>query len=85
VDDVALNRLMSLAIQEAAGPEVHAIAAAKLDELRLYLISTKGADTDERAHRQYAASQIKKFLDDPKQFTLPELAPVPPGQPIGME
>ncbi len=85
VDDVALNRLMSLAVQEAVGPEVRAMASAKLDELRAYLVSVRTTDTEERAHRQYAASQIKKFLDDPKQFTLPEPAPVPPGQPIGME
>jgi hypothetical protein len=85
VDDVALNRLMSLAAQDAGGMEVRAMAAAKLDELRAYLVAARGADAEERAHRQYAASQIKKFLEDPKQFPLPEPATVPPGQPIGME
>jgi hypothetical protein len=85
VDDVALYRLMSLAAAESAAPEVRAIVTARLEELRGYLVPAHGGDANERAHRQFAASQIKKFLQDPKEFTVPEPAQPPPGQPIGME
>ncbi len=83
VDDVALYRLMGLA--ESGGPEVRAIASARLEELRGYLVALRGADAEERAHRAYAALQIRKFLEDPKGFALPEPVQPPPGQPIGME
>lgn len=87
VDNAALVHLMGLAANERAAAQVRAIAHLKLDDLRKWLAQQAGASADAalRAHYSFAAAQIKRFQDNPKDFTLPQLATAPDGQPIGTD
>jgi len=85
-DDVTLNQLMTLAANEKAADEVRAAALLKLTELRSWLVRQSSATTDpqQKAHLLYAASQIRKFEQEPAQVLKPTPSlEAPPGQPIG--
>jgi hypothetical protein len=82
VDNVALYHLFSLAKDEAAAPQVRALANSQLDALQRWLAGA-APDAAESAHRRYALLRIRQFREDPKQFTMPAPASPPPGQPIG--
>jgi hypothetical protein len=86
VADVALHEVMGLAANDHAAAEVRAMALLKLTELRAWLTSPAASTADEqqRAHRLFAAAQIRKFEQEPAQVLKPtdQLAP-PPGAPIG--
>jgi len=83
VDMVALYQLMALAAGEPVSPQARAIAASKIDELKKYIAARTWTDDSDRAHAFFAAAQITKFQQDPKQLQLPAPATAPPGQPIG--
>jgi len=84
VDAVALTHLLGLAANERATAQVRAIAYQKLEDLRKWLGTQSGvADSALRAHYAFAAAQIKRFQDNPKDFQLPHLPDPPDGQPIG--
>jgi Met-zincin/Domain of unknown function (DUF5117) len=85
VDSVVLYHLMLLASDSAAPEPVRAIAYARLHALRLSLESAKGGGDAMEALRAFAAVQIRKFEQDPKQVDVPAPAELPPGQPIGEE
>lgn len=87
VDSAALVHLMALAVNERAASQVRAIAHLKLDDLRKWLGAQAGSSADAalRAHYSFAAAQIKRFQDNPKDFTLPQLVNAPDGQPIGSD
>ena len=88
VGDVALNELMLLAANERASTEVRAMALLKLTELRDWLTATAPSirNEQERAHRLYAAAQIRKFEQSPNELLKPtEPLEMPPGAPIGEE
>ena len=87
VDNVALYDLMVLAANEKAPDQVRAIASLKLDELKSLLVSPQGAssDTEQRAHRFYAAQQIEQFQRDPKRLDLTPPSEPPDGPPIGAD
>jgi hypothetical protein len=79
VDDVVLAKLMGLAANSEASPEVRATAFGKLTDLHARI----GARTD--SHFRFAAARLKKFLEDPVENRVPKVADPPPGQPIGEE
>lgn len=83
VNGVLLYRLMVLAHSPASTEQVKAIAWAKLKEARSILESASGGSANWQAHRQWAASRIQRFQEDPKEIALPRPRPLPPGQPIG--
>ncbi len=85
VDSVVLYDLMALAANESAPAQVRAIAFEQLGALRSW--ATKQTPTDEGLHAfyTYAAAQIKRFEDNPKEIGVPKPAEPPPGQPIGCE
>jgi hypothetical protein len=87
VNYVVLYDLMSLAENTQTSPQARAIATLKLEELKTWAMGARvGArDTEERAHLNFAATQIAQFQKDPK--TIPMAAPpLPPnGPPIGDE
>lgn len=83
VDMAALYHLISLAAKETSSAQARAIAGRKIDELRLFLGRPGEADPSQRAHQQFALSQIKKWKENPKELNLPRPATPPPGQPIG--
>ena len=85
MDWVILTYLMALAQNEAASPQVRAVAQAKLEQQRQWLLINQQADAAQAAHFVYAASQIKRFQEDPRQVPLPKPVETPPGQPIGCD
>lgn len=85
VNYVLMYNLMSLAATERAAPQVRAIAALKLGELKEWLsreLKTR-KDQDQRSQFVFAAAEIEKFQLDPKKLSLPKPIETPPGQPIG--
>ncbi len=82
VDNVVLYRLMLLASDAGALEQAKAIAFLKLDDLRKYLLAKAAGDTATRAHDLFAATQIKRFEDDPKQIGVDKPAEAPDGSPI---
>jgi hypothetical protein len=82
IGNVTLYRLMMLAQSAQASEQARAVAYMKLDDLRKWLLARTTTDAAERAHAVYAAAQIKRFEDDPKQITVSKPAPPPDGSPI---
>ena len=84
-NNAALLNLMKLAANEAASPQVRAIAHYKINELKNWLSSeTPGLqDEDQRAHFYYGIVQIEAFQKDPAKALLQRLMVSPPGAPIG--
>ena len=86
VDDVTLNRLMTLAANDKAADEVRAATLLELTNLRSWLgtQATAASDAQRKAHLLYAAAQIHKFEQNPTEVLkpTPTLEP-PPGAPIG--
>lgn len=87
VDNVALYHIFALASSEGAVTQARAVAASKLDELKAWLNqqSRMTKDAEQRAHLQFAASQIGRFQEDPSKMVATKPADPPPGQPIGMD
>lgn len=85
VDNVALTQLMTLASNDKAADDVRAAALLTLTELSAWLAKPgTSPDPQEKAHRLYAAAQIRKFEKDPTTVLKPTpLLEAPPGQPIG--
>jgi hypothetical protein len=83
IDNVVLYRLMTLAANNGQALEqARAIAFLKLDDLRKYLLAKTTTDSALRAHYLFAATQIKRFQDDPKQIGVNKPAEAPDGPPI---
>jgi hypothetical protein len=82
IDNVVLYRLMVLASDAGTLEQARAIAFLKLDDLRKFLLAKTTADTALRAHYLFAATQIKRFQDDPKQIGVNKPAAPPDGSPI---
>jgi hypothetical protein len=83
VQRLAVTRLVGLAGDETAEPEVRAIASDALRRLAARLRAAPGAP-DEAAHRKAIVEDVERFLsrpDEPRKRT-PPLA-TPAGQPIG--
>lgn len=85
VDGVVLYHLMTLANTESAPTQVRAIAYEKLESLRRALAQPDSSSAARGAHWLYAAAQIKRFEDNPKEFPVAKPAEPPPGQPIGCD
>ena len=79
VDMLTLYYLMNLTSNEQAPPGVRAVAYQKLDQLKDWLKTQKSKD----AVYLYAASEIDRFQQDPKQIHLTAPLEPPPGAPIG--
>ncbi len=71
VNYVVLTRLIGLAVDATAPPQVRGIAISAVTRL-------KGSTTD-----PFALDLIARFERNPKDLVLPKLAEPPPGQPIG--
>ena len=86
VNSVILYRLMGLAAFEKASPQVRAISALKIDELKTWLASQLDSTTDEsqKAHFFFGVSEIKAFQRYPNRVKLVVPLSPPPGAPIGM-
>lgn len=85
VNYVALGQLFRLGANEGAGPQVQAVVAHRLTELRDWLATAAAPATppSQRAHYEHGRRLIDRFFDDPKEFEPPPAPVIPPGQPIG--
>ncbi len=84
VDDVALYDLLALATNDAASPEVRAVASLKVRQLKTWLNGVPPATgEDEQAHRLQALKEIEQFEKDPKKLDLATPTQPPDGPPIG--
>jgi hypothetical protein len=82
IDNVLLYRLMLLASNAQASEQAKAIAWLKLDDLRKWALTAPAKDTAQRAHYIFAAAEIKRFQDDPRQIGVNKPAEAPDGPPI---
>lgn len=82
IDNVVLYRLMLLASDPQTLEQARAIAFLKLDDLRKWLTTIAAPDVATRAHYLFAATQIKRFQDDPEQIGVGQPAAPPDGSPI---
>jgi hypothetical protein len=76
---------MSLAAEESASEQARAIAFTSLADLRTWLLAVHPSDAADHAHLTYAAQQIKRFADNPKQIDLSKPVDPPDGSPIGSD
>ena len=83
VNAVMLSRLLGLAANPDAAPQVRAVVTLRLTELRDALAAAKPTEPAQRAHLAGGARLIGQFFDDPKDFAPPRAPMPPPGQPIG--
>jgi hypothetical protein len=83
VQSLAITRLIDLAANADAAPQVRATATEALRELGEYL-KTPSLDALNTAHRRSTGDDIERFLarpDQPRKQSAP--LPPPPGDPIG--
>ena len=87
VDSVILHTMMSLTANDRASNQVRAVAFQKLVDLKSWLDANSSSvgDSGQKAHMLYAMAEIKKFLEDPAKFDIPQPLQPPPGSPIGMD
>jgi hypothetical protein len=82
IGNVVLYRLMALAQSTQASEQARAMVYLKLDDLRKWALARQAPDTAERAHLTYAAAQIKRFEDNPKEIPVVKPVEPPDGSPI---
>jgi hypothetical protein len=85
VDGVVLYDLMALAANDRAPLQVRATSLAKLVSLREWLAGQAPGENGMKAYYQFAAAQIKRFENNPKEIGVPKPSDPPPGQPIGQD
>jgi hypothetical protein len=82
IGNVVLYRLMALAKTPQASEQARAIAYLKLDDLRQWALARQTDDTAERAHLVYAAAQIQRFEENPREIPVAKPVEPPDGPPI---
>lgn len=86
VNNVVLYHLMAMAVNEAAAPQVRAIAFLKLDELKTWLTENQSnakKDPNRHAENVFAISQISQFQENPEKIRITKPGDPPAGSPIG--
>jgi hypothetical protein len=85
VNNTFVLKLLSLASNKSASPQVRAIAMLEVGKLKSWLTSRSrnGLDEDWKAHYDYVLNLIKQFEEEPDEFAPQPLLDAPPGQPIG--
>ncbi len=84
-DHVVLERLIRLAANQGASPQVRAVAASKLDELNQWISSEldRSNDASQSAHLMRGSALITRFAEHPSEFEFYESPRPPAGAPIG--
>ena len=85
VEASVLTHLLALAVSSSAGNQARAVAAFKVQELKLWLQAKTDpqADPASMAHWAQALRTIALWEKTPESFAAPEVLQAPPGQPIG--
>ncbi len=84
VQTVSVMKLIDLAADDEAAPQVRAVATEMLRALMTDLKKIGMVEANDSAHRKFLAEEIERFLtrpDVPRKRTAP--LPTPPGDPIG--
>ncbi len=84
VQSLLVTRLMDVAANAEAAPQVRAIATQTLRDLSAWLRQSPSTTPQQSAHQQATIEDIERFInrpDAPRQRTPP--LPRPPGDPIG--
>jgi hypothetical protein len=82
---LALERLMTLVVDNRADAQVRAIALDAINKLDNWLVTraTSERDASWRAHYGFARFQIEQMRQDPSSIEQIEPITIPPGEPIG--
>jgi hypothetical protein len=85
VDHAVLDRLMRLAANTGASPQVRAVAALKLDELNQWIASEldRTKDPAQSAHLFRGSALLTRFAEHPNEFEFYETSEAPAGAPVG--
>jgi hypothetical protein len=85
VNNLALGRLMMLAVDASADGQARAIALDTIDRLDDWLSPRVASenDPDWRAHYRFGRHRIETMRNDPSSVEQIERVTVPPGEPIG--
>ncbi|MGB6363979.1 MAG: hypothetical protein WBG64_15025, partial [Thermoanaerobaculia bacterium] len=85
VGDVLVERLVALAADGTAAPEVRARAEAELKTIASLLAQRPSVSPAAQSHEQYLTRRIERFLDRAEKDASDGVAalPLPPGSPIG--
>ena len=85
VNNLVLERLMMLAVSEAADSQVRALTLDAINTLDDWLGRSAGSERDNswRAHYQFARTRIEQMRNDPSAIAEIETVTPPPGEPIG--
>jgi hypothetical protein len=85
VNILALERLMTLAVNEDADPQVRAISLDAINRLDAWLAPRATSENDPlwRAHFGFGRFRIEQMRNDPSSVEQIKPVTVPPGEPIG--
>lgn len=85
VNNLALERLMMLAVNEGADGQARAIALDAVNRLEAWLASWTASEIDTawRAHYAFGRFRIEQMRNDPASIEQIQPVTVPPGEPIG--
>ena len=83
VDQLVLKQLMRLSADEKAASQVRAVALLKINNLATELKSNSASNESQKAHHQFALSEIAHFKLHPKEMLQSESLKMPDGSPIG--
>jgi hypothetical protein len=84
-NNLALEKLMLLALDKEADTQVRAIALDTITRLDAWLGQRVASESDSawRAHYGFARYQIEQMRNDPASIEATEPVVTPPGEPIG--
>lgn len=86
VQSVYVNELMRLYKSGAGSSQVKAVVLAELESLHdWYNRNKRYANSNWKAHYAYLAHEISQFIEEPKEYSIPAEATMPPGSPIGTD
>ncbi|MFC1562390.1 zinc-dependent metalloprotease, partial [candidate division KSB1 bacterium] len=85
INSVVLNKLIGLAANVNAAPQVRATSSHKLDQLKEWLNQQKDVTNDENQKDLFyhGIKTIEHFQANPENFSIPAPLATPPGAPIG--
>ncbi len=85
INTAVVRRMIQLAKNDNAAPDVQSILNFRLEILAKGLVekSEEESDSNVKAHYLYLAQMIDSKVLDPEQFEMPEAPYTPPGSPIG--
>lgn len=87
IEKLAVRQLIAVAADKDVHPQIAALALLELVQLDEQLQRELAVETefDRKAHLTWLREQIRRFREDPSEYHLPPMPPMPDGAPIGCE